>query len=118
VVHARKHAERHVGIARKSEHGKEPATIADVGLSWGMSMGATAMVVMTYNAIRVDAYASALLMSTHTEIVGQAVNGPRRVKESQDRTWREGAKRIEKRDRNRDFDTKSFGKTCEHRLRK
>jgi hypothetical protein len=119
VVHARKHAERDVGIARKSGHGKEPATIAGVRLSLRMFMAFIATVVMMYNAIRVEVCASALLVSTgHVEIVDQAMNSPRWIKEGQDRTWGEGAKRIDKRDSDRDFDPKLPGKTCQHWLRK
>jgi hypothetical protein len=119
VVRARKHAERDVGIARKSGHRKEPATIAGVRLSWRMFMAFIAAVVMMYNAIRVDVCASALLVSTgRIEIVDQAMNSPRWIKEGQDRTWGEGAKGIDKRDSNRDFGSKLPRKTCQHWLRK
>ena len=79
----------------------------------------TAMVVMMHNTICVDVCASALLVSTdRIEIVDQAMNSPRRVKEGQDRTWSKGAKRIDERDSNRDLDAKRPGKIYQHRLRK
>jgi hypothetical protein len=84
-----------------------------------MFMAFTAMVVMMYNARRVDVCASALFVSTgRIEIVDHAMNSPRRIKEGQDRPWGKGAKGIDKRDSNRDFDAKWSGKTYQHRLRK
>jgi len=118
VVHAWKHAERNVGIARKGGHGKEPAAIANVRLALGMFMGSTIIVMVMYNAIRTDVCASAMLVNTRRpDVIDHTVNCPRRVDEGQGGTWRHGPKGIKKRDRNRDFDAKWSGKTCQHWLR-
>src|SRR5215471_5254260 len=63
VVHARKHTESDVEIARKGRHIKEPAAIANVRLALGMFMGSTIVMVM-YNAIRMDVCPSGMLLST------------------------------------------------------
>jgi hypothetical protein len=82
VVRARKHAKRRDGIARKGGHGKEPATIAGVRLVLGMLVGSTTIVVVMYNAIRMDVRASVVLVRTpHTEIIDQAMNRPCRINE-------------------------------------
>ena len=107
MVHARKHAERDVGIARNGGHGKEPAAIANVRLALGMFMGCATTGMMMYNAIRMDGCASAMLLSTgRPDLIDHAMNCPRGVDEGQSGTWRQGAKGIKKRDRNRDFDAK------------
>jgi hypothetical protein len=119
VVHAREHAESDVEIARKGRHIKEPAAIANVRLSWGMFMGSTSIVVEMYNALRMHVWASATLLSTgHPDLIDHAANCPRGVDEGQGGTWRQGAKGIKERDRNRDLDAKWFGKAGQHRLRK
>jgi hypothetical protein len=85
VVHARKHTERDVGIARKGRYIKEPAAIANVRLAVGMSMRST-MVVVMYNAVRMDVRASAMLVSTgRPDLIDHAVNSPRRINEGQGR---------------------------------
>jgi len=82
-------------------------------------MGPATMVVVMYDAIRMDVCGHGVLVSTgRTKVVDKAMNSPRRINEGQGRTRREGAKRIENRDRNRDSDAKSSGKTCQPRLRK
>ena len=83
MVRARKHAERHAGIARKGGHGKEPATIAGVRLALRMLMGSTTIVVVMYNAIRMDVRASVAVRTGHTEIIDQAMNRPCRINEGQ-----------------------------------
>src|SRR5215467_734210 len=54
VVHARKHTESDGEIARKGRHIKEPAAIANVRLALRMFMGSTTIVMVMYNAIRMD----------------------------------------------------------------
>jgi len=116
VVHARKHTESDVEIARKGRHIKEPAAIANVRLALGMFMGSTIVMVM-YNAIRMDVCPSGMLLSTgRPDLIHHAVKCPRRVDEGQGGTWRQGPKGVKKRDRNRDFDAKWSGKICQHRL--
>jgi hypothetical protein len=113
VVHARKHTEGDVGIARKGRHIKEPAAITNVRLALGMFMGWATTVMMMHNAIRMDVCASAMLLSTgRPDLIDHAVNCPRGVDEGQGGTWRQGAKGIKKRDRNRYLDAKWSGKTC------
>ena len=107
MVHARKHTESDVEIARKGRHIKEPAAIANVRLALGMFVGSAAIVMVMYNAIRMDGCASAMLLSTgRPDLIDHAMNCPRGVDEGQSGTWRQGAKGIKKRDRNRDFDAK------------
>ena len=84
MVRARKHAERRAGIARKGGHGKEPAAIANVRLALGMFMGSGIIVMMMmYNAIRMDVRASVAVRTGHTEIIDQAMNRPCRINEGQ-----------------------------------
>jgi hypothetical protein len=117
VVHARKHTESDVEIARKGRHIKEPAAIANVRLALGMFMGSAAIVMVMYNAIRMHVRAPAMRPSTsRSHLIDQAVNCSRRVNEGQGGTWRQSPKAIKKRDRNRDFDAKCSGKICQHRL--
>ena len=82
-------------------------------------MGSMTIVMVMDNAIRMDVCASAVLLRTgRPDLIDHAVNCSRRVNEGQGGTWRQGAKRIKERDRNRDFDTKWSGKIGQHRLRK
>jgi len=119
VVHTRKYAESDVGFARKGRHINEPAAIANVRLALRIFMGSASIVMMMYNAIRMDVCASPTLVSTgRPDLVDHAVNCLRRVDEGQGGTWRKGPKGIKKRDRDRDFDAKWSGKTCQHRQRK
>jgi hypothetical protein len=119
VVHARKHTESDGEIARKGRHIKEPAAIANVRLALGMFMGSTTIVTLMHDAIRMDVRASPMILSTgRPDLIDHAVNRPRRVDEGQGGTWRHGPKGIKKRDRDRDFDAKWSGKTCQHRQRK
>jgi hypothetical protein len=72
-----------------------------------MFMGSITIVMVMYDAIRMDVGSSAMLLSTdRPDLIDHAVNRPRRVDEGQGGTWRQGAKRIKKRDGNRDFDAK------------
>ena len=108
MVYTRKHAEGDVEIARKGRHIKEPAAIANVRLALEMFMGSGIIVMMMmYNAIRMDVRAPAMLVSTgRPDLIDHAVNRPRGVNEGQGGTWRQRPKGIKKRDRNRDFDAK------------
>jgi hypothetical protein len=80
-----------------------------------MFMGSATIVVVMYNAIRMDVHRYGALLSTRRgKIIDKAMNGPRRINECQGRTRREGAKGIHKGERNRHFDANGSGKTCQH----
>ena len=82
-------------------------------------MGRATMVVMMYNAVRIDVRAQVMLVRFDgSEIVDEAMNSLRGINEGQRRARREGAKGIDEGDRNRDLDAKSSGKICQHQPRK
>lgn len=82
-------------------------------------MGPASMLVVMYNAIRMDVRGHGALVSTRrTKIIDKAMNNPGRINEGRGRTRCEGAKGIDKGERDRHFDANGSRKTCQHWRRK